>query len=181
MNKIEAIDFLKSAGVEMSVRTLQRHVSKGDLSVAYVRGPKGDEADFDGEELRGFAARLMNKTYVTRASSHDNGSGAPATPSAAAEVPALMLTGGARTSGALVELLAAIEAARTASPPAATISDLAHKLRLTVAEAVRYSGLSRGEIERAMAAGKLPTERRGSHGARVIRRSDLESYEKRKV
>jgi excisionase family DNA binding protein len=176
MNKTEAIELLKSAGVKMSVRTLQRHVSKGELAVAYVRGPKGDEADFDDAELRRFAERLTSKTYVTRAG--DNG--APVTPDAAGHTTALMAPGAER-SPALVELLAAIEAARASTPPAPTISDLAHKLRLTVPEAVRYSGLSRGEIERAIAAGKLSAVRLGPRGTRVIRRTDLEAYEKRKA
>ncbi|MDQ3257494.1 MAG: helix-turn-helix domain-containing protein [Acidobacteriota bacterium] len=175
MNKAEAIVFLKSAGVKMSVRTLQRHVSKGELAVAYVRGPKGDEADFEDEELRRFAERLTSKTYVTRA----NDNGAPVMPDTAGHGTALM-PAGAERSLALVELLAAIEAARASISPATTISDLAHKLRLTVPEAVRYSGLARGEIERAIDAGKLPAEKRGSHGARVIRRTDLEVYEKKR-
>jgi len=176
MNKTEAIEFLKAAGVKMSVRTLQRHVSKGELAVAYVRGPKGDESDFDDTELRRFAERLTSKTYVTRAT--DNGT--PVTPVTAGHTNALMPLGADR-SAALTELLAAIEAARALSTPAPTISDLAHKLRLTVPEAVRYSGLARGEIERAIAAGKLLAVRRGPRGTRVIRRSDLEAYEKRKA
>lgn len=170
MNKAESIEFLKAVGVEMSVRTLQRHVSKGELAVAYVRGPKGDESDFDEAELRRFAERLTSKTYVTRA----NDNGAPVTSDAAGQGTALVPVGADRSS-ALIELLATIEAARPT-----TISDLAHKLRLTVIEAVRYSGLSRGEIERAITEGKLSAEKRGPHGARVIRRSDLEAYEKRK-
>jgi hypothetical protein len=175
MNKAEAIEFLKASGVKMSVRTLQRHVSKGELAVAYVRGPKGDETDFEDAELRRFAERLTSKTYVTRA----NDNGAAVMPDAAGHENAMMIAG-ARSS-ALTELLAAIEAARVSSTPTSTISDLAHKLRLTVPEAVRYSGLARGEIERAIAGGKLSAVKRGPRGARVIRRSDLEAYEKRKA
>lgn len=168
MNKTKAIKFLKAAGVEMSVRTLQRHVQRGDLAVAYVRGRKGDEADFEETSLRAFADRLKQKTYVSRA----NGDGAAVTSDAPAG--ALVRANDLR-SGALAELLAVIEAKRAQqSQPPVTISDLAHKLTLNLDEAAQLSGLSRGHLREAIGAGKLKAKIIG-RGWRV-KRADLDRY-----
>jgi excisionase family DNA binding protein len=169
MNKEQAAEALG-----ISVRTLQRMAQRGEIAIAYVRGKKGDEATFDDSEVERVRGALQTRTYVSRAS-HDSGNGAAVMPEA--QGGALMRAN--KPGGALAELIAAIDHARGRAQPVATISDLAHKLRLTIPEAAQYTGLAKSEIERAIASGKLKAAKRGAHGARVIRRADLEAFERK--
>jgi hypothetical protein len=170
MNKEQAIKFLKRAGVRLSVRTMQRAVERGQLAVAYVPGPKGEQADFAEAELTRFATERKTVTHRARVTG-DNGT---ADTSGTAQ-PTQALVRREAQPDAVALLLAAIQrgSERNHVQPSATVS-LADKLRLTIPEAVAYTGLGRAELERAIKAGKLKPEHRGPHGARVILRTELE-------
>lgn len=74
-------------------------------------------------------------------------------------------------------LIAALEALRPALPstkPVASISDLAHKLMLTLPEAAALSNLSRNHLRQAIKAGTLKAQKIG-RGWR-IKRADLDAY-----
>ncbi len=153
MNKEQAAKFLG-----ISVRTLQRHVQRGEIAVAYVRGKRGDEATFDETELARFKTTLERPAYVTRAT----GDSIPGAPSQAI----------ARRidAGSLAEYLSAILEQRR-EPPAVAISD---KLMLTLAEAAQLAGLSRDHLRAAISEEKLKGRIIG-RGFKV-KRDDLEAY-----
>lgn len=161
MNKTEAAEFLG-----ISVRTLERHVARGELSVSLTRGAHGKERTFDRAELARFKASMDATTYVARPV-------APVASDALARRDGLQIAG-AGNSAALAALVAALEHARAQIAPAATISDLAHKLTLSLVEAAQLSGLSRGHLRAAIEQKKLKARIIG-RGWRV-KRADLESY-----
>lgn len=92
------------------------------------------------------------------------------------------LDAAAPAPGVLDRLVAALEALRpvaqlsaatTAAPPV-SITDIAHKLMLSVPEAAAFSGLSRTHLRQAIKEGKLKSRKMGQ-GWRV-KRADLEGY-----
>jgi excisionase family DNA binding protein len=156
MNKQEAADFLG-----ISVRTLERHVARGELSVSYTRGSQGRERTFDRGELERFKESQAATTYVAR----------PRVAPVASD--------GASTALVPVERARALQLTerkerRQLASSEVTITDLAAKLMLTRAEAARLSGLPRTLIKAAIAEGKLNAHLTGA-GWRV-KRADLETY-----
>ncbi len=152
MNKVEAAEFLN-----ISVRTLERHIERGELSVSYTRGSKGRERTFDREEVERFKQTIDATTYVARpAGASDAGS----------------------TALARVEKSRALQRQKPRAPlqslPPSPITDLAAKLMLTREEAARFSGLPLTMIKEAISTGHLPARKTGA-GWRVKRR-DVETY-----
>jgi excisionase family DNA binding protein len=158
----------------VSVKTLERRIALGDISVAYVPGTTGKQRTFDRTELDRFkqaeAEKMVATTYVARPRVAPVVSDAPA--------PAMLqrLERG-NNSGALLELVAAIEQARAQVPPALTVSDLAHKLTLSLVEAAQLSGLSRGHLREAITEKKLKARIIGRGWK--IKRDDLDLYVKK--
>jgi excisionase family DNA binding protein len=167
MNIKEAAGYL---GV--SVKTLERRIALGDISVAYVPGATGKQRTFDRAELDRFkqaeAEKIIATTYVARPRVAPVASVAPDSPAM------LERTGSGHNSGALMELVAAIEQARARLPPALTVSDLSCKLTLSLVEAAQLSGLSRGHLREAIEAKKLKARIIG-RGWRV-KKIELEAY-----
>lgn len=52
--------------LNVSVRTLQRMVSKGEISVSYIRGKKGDEAVFDPQEIERVNGRKTQAQFILK-------------------------------------------------------------------------------------------------------------------
>jgi excisionase family DNA binding protein len=156
----------------VSVKTLERRIALGDISVAYVPSTTGRQRTFDRAELDRFkqaeAEKMVATTYVARPRVAPVASGAPDSQAL------LQRTNHGPNSGALLELLTAIEQARAAHPPALTVSDLAHKLTLSLVEASQLSGLSRNHLRAAIEAKKLKARIIG-RGWKV-KKIDLESY-----
>lgn len=166
MNKQEAVEYLKGKGVEVSIRTLQREASAGRLPVAYVRGHKGDEASFDAADLDRFAERRTSATYVSRdIPSQDNG----------APVQALARQG---QSSPLMQILALVEQARAQAKPQETLSDLAHKMVLSLPEAAQLSGVPVAHLREAVHSKKLKTVGIG-RGLGKVKREDLDLFVKK--
>ncbi len=170
MNIKEAANFLG-----MSVKTLERRIAAGDISVAYTPGAHGRLRTFDESELQRFqeaeAAKATATTYVARPRVAVVVSDAPEM-----RRPTLQLSANGKST-ALVELIAAIDRARAVVPQAVSVTDLAHKLTLSLIEAAQLSGLSRGHLRTAIEAKKLKARIIG-RGWRV-KRDDLESYVKK--
>ncbi len=149
MNREEAAKELK-----ISVRSLQRTVKAGRLSVSYKRGVSGkQEALFDADEIARYKQEMVAETVKPAvATTRDN------TALARSVAPQV---------SALFDLLG--QAAQTRSEP--TLSDLAVKPILTLHEASRFSSFSRRALLDAHQAGRLKLFKAG-RGWKV-KRSDL--------
>jgi excisionase family DNA binding protein len=169
MNKEAAAKFLG-----MSVRSLQRLTSEGLFKPTF-NGAKG-AAVYDRAELEQW--RDMTEAERTQARTEAREQAKPQALS-----PMTDVTGGAGVTGngvmtvthdtkrAQREFAAMIAAAINSAP---SVSDLAHKLTLSLVEAAQLSGLSRGHLRAAITGKKLKARIIG-RGWKV-KRSDLESY-----
>ena len=158
MNKTEAAAYLK-----VSTRAFERYTSQGKLTPKYEKGRTGlapvyTEAQLDEVKRQMDAAAKPAQSLVRQD---------------AGDKPAK------RDSVQAVALLERIALALNNSGAALPAVSLSEKFRLTVTEAAQLSGLSKSEIEKAIKAGKLKSEKRGAHGARVIKREDLIAYNKK--
>ena len=166
MNKDQAAKFL---GV--SVRTLQRHTSAGKIAAKYIHSKLGKVAEYDKPELERFKAELEKVTAYVRP--HVT----PDTPVAPSEESTAL----APIQLPLFEKLAdAFEALKESLRPDdkhLPVTDLAAKLILTLSEAARLSGLSRGFLIEAIKSHKLQAQILG-RGWKV-KRADLEAFVKK--
>jgi len=150
-----------------NVRTVERYAAKGRLSVTYEKGTTRDVPMYDEAQVRALAEQSKAPTTPVRPSIEPpraNGSMAMATRGD---------NGDTRLSQA-VAFLAEMEKARRVEP---SITDLAHKLTLSLNEASQLSGLSRGHLREAIESKKLKARIIG-RGWRV-KRADLDSYVKK--
>jgi len=176
MNKVDAAAYL---GV--SVRALERYTQQNKINVTYAKGKTKPTPVYDEEELRRFKAELEG-TLARR-------------PAVEREIPPNPSTGGislarfGEMSGmsdaerwlsmiAKQSVAAAVEvSARTEKRPAPSISDIAHKIMLTLPEASVLTNLSRNHLRQAIEEKKLKARIIGK-GWRV-KRDDLDSYVKK--
>ncbi len=168
MNIKEAADYLGS-----SVKTLERKIAAGDVSVAYVPGATGKQRTFDRAELDRFKAAEAEKAVATSyVISKSRNSDAPSS-------QALQRVGGEQGMSMLASVLA--DALRAAHAPGdgkhdtLSIADLSLKLMLTEREAAAYAGLSLADIERARASVKAIKTGAGWR----VKREELERYVKK--
>jgi excisionase family DNA binding protein len=148
MNIKQAAEYLN-----ISVKTLERKIAAGDVSVAYVPGATGKQRTFDAAELDRFKASESEKaaatTYVI---SKSRNSDAPS-------LNALQRGGNEQGIAMLVSMLAdAVHAQGTRGNDTGgqvSITDLSAKLTLTIDDAARLSGLSANHIREAIKTGKL--------------------------
>ncbi len=147
-----------------NVRTVERYAAKGRLSVIYEKGTTRDVPMYDETQVRALAEQSKAPTTPMRPSIEPpsaNGSMAIATRNDNSDT---------RLSQA-VAFLAEMEKARRVEP---SITDLAHKLTLSLMEASQLSGLSRGHLRQAIEEKKLKARILG-RGWRV-KRADLDAY-----
>jgi excisionase family DNA binding protein len=168
MNIKEAADYLGS-----SVKTLERKIAAGDVSVAYVPGATGKQRTFDRAELDRFKVAEAEKAVATSyVISKSRNSDAPSS-------QALQRVGGEQGMSMLASVLA--DALRAAHAPGdgkhdtLSIADLSLKLMLTEREAAAYAGLSLADIERARASVKAIKTGAGWR----VKREELERYVKK--
>jgi len=169
MNIKEAAEYLG-----ISVKTLERKIAAGDVSVAYVPGATGKQRTFDRAELDRFKVAESEKavatTYVISKSRNFD---------APSPSQALQRVGSEQSIQALGQAIA--DALRATQTPGdgrqdvLSITDISLKLMLTEKEAAAYSGLSLADIERARKA--LKSIKTGA-GWRV-KRSSVEAYVKK--
>jgi excisionase family DNA binding protein len=157
--------------LEKSTRAIERY-SKAEgnnpplLSVTYEKGKTRDVPMYDEGEVRDLAERLKHPQTPARA-----------TLAAPETAIATRSDNGDMAVSQLSVIVRAIEQAREESRPRATISDLAHKLMLSLDDAAQLAGLSRDHLRAAIKAGKLKGRIIG-RGFKV-KRPDLEQYVKK--
>jgi excisionase family DNA binding protein len=165
MNKEQA-----AAALGITVRTLQRHMAAHRIGFAMRKTATGEEATFSAEEVARFKAQRDALTEtVNPAANVSEVVRAPA--------QALEHVSNSQTIEALGRAIAdALRATQTHAngTSAASITDLAHKLTLSLMEASQLSGLSRGHLRQAIEEKKLKARIIG-RGWRM-KRADLESY-----
>jgi excisionase family DNA binding protein len=176
MNKTDAAAYL-----EVSVRALERYTQQNKINVTYARGKTKPTPVYDEEELRRFKMELGGR-FAQR-------------PAVEREIPPNPSTGGnslarfGEMSGLsdaeqwlslIVQktVAAAVEVSeRTEKRAAHSISDIAHKIILTLAEASALTNLSRNHLRQAIEEKKLKARIIG-RGWRV-KREDLDAYVKK--
>lgn len=184
MNKAAAAKYL---GV--STRTLERYTSESRLSPGRVRTRTGPALDYDPADLDALRAELEAPTDLTPEAPPEGPTTAPTrvaegptegAASLARVEPQVLAEHPQAGAGAVlvpVEALASLAAVlveagaqATERPHVAT----ADKLLLDLEEAQALTGLSRGHLRAAIAAGELHAKRMGR--AWRMRRGDLEKY-----
>jgi hypothetical protein len=135
MNKQEALDYLKEAGVEMSARTFLRHVAGEGIGVDHTR----NLADYSDDGVKRLADKLTNRTYVAREPSQT-----------ALTVPGrdtgLSQYGAVSSEMALERVLSRVVAATMS----AALVEPAPSVWLTIDQAAEWLGLPRSAITKAL-------------------------------
>jgi excisionase family DNA binding protein len=172
MNKKEA-----AAGLGITPRTLERHMSGGRIAYAMRKGKTGEEAFFDAAEVARFGAELRGVTHAPTVvkSEAPTSSDQPRQPDVAS--PSQELERRADRERILTIVSALMDASQGAQRPVKAISstvDLAQKLTLTLPEAAALSGLSANHLREAIKAGKLTGKIIGK--AYKLRPDDLRAY-----
>jgi excisionase family DNA binding protein len=157
MNKKQAAEFLG-----ITPRTLERHMSAGRIAYEMRRGKTGEEAYFDPASVERFRADHLAPVIPGKVEEASQALATTSPVSLARQAP---------TSQNGHQFAAMIAAAINSAP---SISDLAHKLTLSLVEASRLSGLSRNHLRAAIEAKKLKARIIG-RGFRV-KREDLDLY-----
>ncbi len=162
MNKKEAAAYLN-----VSTRAIERYTAQGKLTPSYEKGRTGPAPIYDQTQLDELKRQMDEAADSTRSAVKlDKGDKRDKTDKGDKD-SALVLRSGSRAD--LAAFIAAIDKARGQS-----IADLAAKPLLTRDEAQRLTGLSRGLLKEAVAAGKLKERLLGR--AYRIKRTELEAY-----
>jgi hypothetical protein len=168
MNIKAAADYLG-----ISIKTLERKIAAGDVSVSYVPGATGKQRTFDGAELDKLKAAEAEKavatTYVISKSRNSDAPSSQALQRAGSEQGISML------ASVLGEALRAAHATGDGRHDAAPPVELKDKLMLTEREAAAYAGLSLADIERA----RDPLKAIKTGAGWRVKRTALEAYVKR--
>lgn len=142
-------------------RTVERYASKGKLSVVYEKGTTRDVPMYDDAEVQALAEQLKAPSTAIR-------------PSIAAGEQTAIATRDDNHDNRLSQAVAFLLETQNGRRQEPTVTDLAHKLTLSLAEASQLAGLSRGYLRQAIEDKKLKARIIGK-GWRV-KRSDLEGY-----
>jgi excisionase family DNA binding protein len=171
MNKEEAAKFL-----DVSVRTLQRLTADG-IFKTITSGKKGAVV-YDRDELRQWRDMPEDERQKVREEAAARKGGTSLSPMTVMTENRVMTrnVGVTVTRDNLREHAALVGGILEYMPPPVPLHE---KLRLTIDEAVRYSGLSKGEIEGAIKSKKLKAEKRGPRRSWIIKREDLLAYNKK--
>lgn len=146
-----------AAYLGVSIRSIESYASQGKLSVSYARGPRGQIAKFDDEELARLKEELAQPLYPQRLTVQPGSSEKLTTrPNG---------TLGAIDTLTLVERLSDLFQSRIR---------LTEKLTLSLEEAAELSGLSQYRLRADTRQGKLKSIG-GGKGYR-IKRADLDAY-----
>jgi excisionase family DNA binding protein len=164
MNIKEAAEYLN-----ISVKTLERKIAGGDISVAYVTGATGKQRTFERTELDRFkdaeAAKAETTSYVARPR---------VAASAVSSSQGLQRNRGGQGIEAFVSMIAdALKARETQGNGIPTVP-LRDKMTLSFKEASRLSGVPESHLRTAYADGALRGAKLG-RGVRVTP-DDLRAY-----
>ena len=181
LDKRQAAEYL-----EVTTRTLERHVKEGKLSVRYEQSQYGEIALFDPDELTAFkegkqTARIKPAVEPERSAQTDKSIESPSQIARATQTqperynPQSEPTYGLATliaplAGVFGNLTRAIDSLGSR----VTATELRSKLLLTLDEAQIVTGLSREILLDAIKAGELPSKIMGK--AYRVKTQDLEQY-----
>ena len=157
MNKKET-----AAELGITPRTLERHMSAGRIAYEMRRGKTGEEASFDPASVERFRADHLSPVIPGKV---EEPSQALATTSPG------VLARQAPTSQNGHQFAAMIAAAINSAP---SVSDIAHKIMLTLPDAAALSSLSKDHLSGAIHTGKLKAKKIGRGWK--IKRDDLDLY-----
>ncbi len=149
--------------LDATPRTVERLAKSNKLSVTYEKGATRDVPVYDEDEVKALAKQPRTAAQPAIA---------PPAPEPSQAIATRNDNGDNRLSQAVAFLIQREHQRMT--EPVATISDLAHKLTLSLVEASLVSGLSRNHLRAAIEEKKLRARIIG-RGFRV-KRSDLEAY-----
>ncbi len=157
MNKKDA-----AALVGVSERMIEMHAKAGRISVSYVRGPRGDVADYDERELKKLKAEVDRRRAARPAVTQDD-------PAPDPQTQALALRSALQPLEMLRQVLSLTPAGK--SQPAA---DVGSKIMLSLPDAAALSSLSENYLRGAIRQGKLKAKIIG-RGWKV-KRVDLDAF-----
>jgi hypothetical protein len=161
MNKEAAAAF-----IGISVRTLQRLVKGGKIAVRYERGPKGDEAHFDEDELRGYIERNKPVSLIRPG----------AAPLALATHDATDVMTSAATNGATG---AATDVTARRMVAAFEALSVGNKLVLSLKEVAQLTGRSVARLREDCESGRLKAKKNEIARGWRVKRDDLDAYVKK--
>ena len=164
-----------AAALGITVRTLQRHMAAHRIGFAMRRTVTGEEATFSETEVARFKAErdalTTTVTSATTVSEVVRDAPTQALQRAPSEQSMTMFV------AALSDALREAQTQRNGKSGEVSVSDLAHKLMLTIDEAAALAGLSANHIYVAIRKGHLKAKIIG-RGWRV-KRPDLDAYVKK--
>ena len=164
MNKKQAAEFLN-----VSEKTIERAVKSNQLAASYVKGSHGKTPVFEQAELERYKAErdtiLHNPSIVAT----------PEQTTPAFVSNELATTKDTSTDNRQSNVASFADALADALSRRAQTVSLTDKLTLSITDAANLSGLSKTLLRTAIKDGKLKTVP-GSHGAKHIRRADLDSF-----
>jgi excisionase family DNA binding protein len=179
MNKKEVAELLN-----ISTRLVERYASEGRLGeVTYVRGKTGKQAEYARAEVERLKAELETVDRALPANSADAGLVGPLATRQGERLLDLLssidnrLATQADNFSDLKEGHPLFELMKEFGHRRPQLSDLAHKLMLSLDEAAQLAGLSRGHLRAAITEGKLKGRIIG-RGFKV-KRADLDAYVKK--
>jgi excisionase family DNA binding protein len=169
--KKEAADFLN-----LSIRAVERAVSKGKLGVQYEKGKHGNVALFEQAELKRYKSELEGALHVRRPtfeSALNEHSDTPDSQSstALASVPEVSRDIDGQLIPNLIKFVQHFSNPIIIDPLHVSVMD---KLTLKLSEAAALSGLSQQFLLADIRQGKLNAEKRGRGWN--IKRADLDGY-----
>ncbi len=164
MTKDEVAELL-----EVSTRQVERFTSAGRLSVTYERGTTRKVPVYVRSDVERLKDEIENTTHARPA----------IVPSESQQTGIATISdrGASQLSELVAILRDAADSSRWREDQPASITDLAHKLTLSLMEASQLSGLSRNHLRQAIEEKKLRARIIG-RGWRV-KREDLEVYVKK--
>jgi excisionase family DNA binding protein len=150
MNKQEAAEYL-----EISVRTLESHMAKGNINFGHLRGKTRPTVDFKEEDLQRFKADL--ETPVIRVSQIP----AESREKSLARLDEDQPTGKNGVLAIAAQDFPALVAAIRNIPQNPAEVPISEKMALTLPEAAEISGFSEHAIRRAIKSGEIKVCRSG--------------------
>jgi excisionase family DNA binding protein len=148
MNKKEV-----AAELGISLRSVENYSKKGQLSVRYEKGARGDVAVYDPSEVRALKAVLQARTAI---------------------VPTVIHERPEAITRTIPESTAIALRRPTPAPPILPPSELAYKLLLTLSEASLLTGLGKWTLNQARKEERLKAVRLG--GSFRFRPDDLKDF-----
>ncbi len=152
--------------LETSVRTMWRHIERGDVEVRKRALPGRKPANIVNPRD---VDKLRPQPFVM-----------PAAPPEEMQTAVVPVLPSSLERGVIDGIAAALKSLSgvVSIPPASNLTvPIDRKLWLTLAEAVAYTGFGSSVLRRGITDGTLEAQRGGPNGATIVRRSSLEAFD----